>query len=118
MLNEKALEAAAEHYIEGGCFGLDSLRKEICEAIITAYLSAITPDEPRQWQPIETAPRDGIEFLAHDAATKTTHVTYVNSNGYFHDPDNHYYSEAPDFVPTHWMPLPAASAQEDVYGDA
>ncbi|GEM_PF-2122095 len=60
------------------------------------------------WFPIETAPKDGTEFLAHDDATKTTHVTYANSNGYFHDPDSHYYSEAPEFKPTHWRPLPAS----------
>ena len=60
MLNEKALEAAYSCYSEGGCFGLDEReRREVVEDIITAYLSAITPDEPRQWQPIETAPKDG-----------------------------------------------------------
>ncbi|MCW2405087.1 hypothetical protein M2336_001716 [Sphingobium sp. B1D7B] len=57
------------------------------------------------WQPISSAPKDGAEFVAHDCETRTSHVTFWT--GYcWHDPDNHYYSEAPEFVPTHWLPLP------------
>lgn len=57
------------------------------------------------WQLIDTAPKDGSEIVAHDAATGTSHVTLWRHGGW-HDPDSHYYSDAPDFVPTHWMPLP------------
>ncbi|NNH59479.1 hypothetical protein HLI01_22350 [Rhizobium laguerreae] len=57
------------------------------------------------WQPIGTAPKDGSEIVAHDAATGTSHVTLWRHGGW-HDPDRHYYSEAPDFVPTHWRSLP------------
>jgi hypothetical protein len=56
------------------------------------------------WQTIETAPKDGTEIVAHDASTRTSHVTCW-SGGRWHDPDSHYYSEAPDFAPTHWAPL-------------
>lgn len=56
------------------------------------------------WQPIETAPRDGTEILALDEATGTAHVTWWWQGGW-HDPDNHYYSEAPDFRPTLWTPF-------------
>ncbi len=59
------------------------------------------------WQPIFTAPKDGSEIVAHDAKTGTSHVTHWDRYGW-HDPDSHYYSEAPDFDPTHWMPLSSA----------
>ncbi len=49
------------------------------------------------WQPIETAPKDGTEIVARDAATGTSHVTYWTLD--WHDPDNHHYSEAPGFSP-------------------
>jgi hypothetical protein len=64
------------------------------------------------WQPIETAPKDGTEIVAHDAATGTSHVTCWIHGGW-HDPDSHYYSEAPDFVPTHWRPLPKPPATKE-----
>lgn len=59
-----------------------------------------------EWQPIETAPKDGTEFAAYDKATGTKHVTWWDIYDWY-DPDQHYYSEAPAFNPTHWMPLPA-----------
>ena len=59
----------------------------------------------RGWQPIETAPQDDREFIAHDAKTGTTHVTFRDQWGDFHDPGSHYYSEEPAFVPTHWTDL-------------
>jgi hypothetical protein len=62
----------------------------------------------REWQPIETAPRDGTTIVAHDATTGTSHVTYWAYG--WHDPDSHYYSEAPEFRPTDWWPLPTPPA--------
>lgn len=53
------------------------------------------------WQPIETAPKDGIVVLVYDP------------NSWFKDPINvDWYSLNPDTfgwcgTPTHWMPLPA-----------
>ena len=61
-----------------------------------------------EWQPIETAPRDGTEILLFDADTDPT--IYVG--GYDYDGRYWFYSEllAQDVVgeatPTHWMPLP------------
>jgi len=63
------------------------------------------------WLPIEGAPKDGTEVLGFDALTKIMHVTFCNQ-GYWHDPDSHYYSEAQNFNPTHWLPLPSAPSQE------
>ncbi len=91
------------HDIRTGVFPKQSYSGIAIAAAIRALSSQPVADE---WLPIETAPKDGTEFLGHDASTKTTHVTFVNSNGYFHDPDSHYYSEAPEFKPTHWRPFP------------
>ncbi len=63
------------------------------------------------WLPIDSAPKDGTEVLGFDALTKIMHVTFCNQ-GYWHDPDSHYYSEAPNFNPTHWRPLPSVPSQE------
>lgn len=57
------------------------------------------------WQPIETAPRDGTEIIGHDIRTGVSHVTRWDYG--WDDPDDHYYSEAPEYSPTHWMPLPS-----------
>lgn len=57
-----------------------------------------------QWRPIETAPRDGTEFIAYrpDAGVFTA--------GYDDEQDvwfaNHGYEDITDDLPTHWMPLP------------
>lgn len=63
-----------------------------------------------EWQPIETAPKDGTEIVAHDSKTGRSHVTWCVLR-HWHDPDDHYYSEASDFIPTHWMPLPPPPCQ-------
>lgn len=75
-------------------------------ALIVAMRNAL-PELLRalEWQPIETAPKDGTEIVGLDASTGTRHVTHYNG-GEWHDPDSHYYSEAPDFAPTLWLPLP------------
>lgn len=59
------------------------------------------------WQPIETAPKDGTEIVGHDSATGTSHVTWWEASvRRWHDPDNHYYSETEPFHPKFWLPLP------------
>lgn len=58
-----------------------------------------------KWQPIETAPKDGAEIVGYDSATKTIHAAHFSHRGWY-DPDMHYYSETPAFIPTHWVPLP------------
>lgn len=49
-----------------------------------------------QWQPIETAPRDGTEILGYREGLGTWIVNW--------DPDEQDFS--PGWTPTHWMPLP------------
>ena len=55
------------------------------------------------WQPIETAPRDGIAIIgAWQCLNKTWDMNMVQ----FYDGNwfNYYYDGAHN--PTHWMPLP------------
>jgi len=63
-----------------------------------------------QWRPIETAPRDGTEFIAYrpDAGVFTA--------GYDDEQDawfaNHGYEDITDDLPTRWMPLPLPPSGE------
>ena len=63
-----------------------------------------------QWQPIETAPRDGEAFLACDWRTKDSQevVFYYpgdNPDFIWGQTENDYRLHKDRF--THWMPLPA-----------
>jgi len=62
------------------------------------------------WQPIETAPRDGTHYLAYwpgwlGLDTPTVTETWFGDGTY----ESAYESEPPDSpaAPTHWMPLPS-----------
>ncbi len=59
-----------------------------------------------QWQPIETAPKDGGLFLVWDG--QTYNIVWYDFNGYFKDGDGCYDTE----FATHWMPLPAPPTKE------
>lgn len=70
------------------------------------------------WQPIESAPRNGLPFLAlgqYDYHGDPIATTYVNIVEYSHDEllpwadDEGLHPE--DFY-THWQPLPVAPEQE------
>lgn len=57
----------------------------------------------REWQPIETAPRDGADILVWDGDNIS--IAFGRSNGTF----EHVHFACGDIVesfPTHWMPLP------------
>lgn len=69
-----------------------------------------------KWQPIETAPKDGTEFLAYDSRTKKMDVCFMNN---WHGPwtcqQSQMDGELGPFIDefghksadiTHWMPLP------------
>lgn len=59
------------------------------------------------WQPIETAPKDGTEFLACELLARTDAPGYWDKfvcawgNGYGWHSDGH------RVAPTHWQPWPA-----------
>lgn len=81
--------------------------------IIAAYVAA---QREREWQPIETAPKDGTWFLAISAgrdkwtgAQFRPAIVMINPDGnYVADDISDEYAEAtPSEWPlTHWMPLP------------
>lgn len=64
-----------------------------------------------QWQPIETAPKDGTAVLIYQPKEKigslvledVIYVCYYNDEGKWEEADGEMYST---FNPTHWMPLP------------
>ena len=62
-----------------------------------------------KWQPIETAPKDGTEFLATKKGWRYPHSAYWNeSRQSFENPFCDYYMDQP----SHWMPLPAPPTKE------
>jgi hypothetical protein len=59
---------------------------------------------PIGWQPIETAPRDGTDFLCWDELSCDV-VRYFGE-----DPEMMWFNGDCFVEPTHWMPLPDHSA--------
>lgn len=62
------------------------------------------------WQPIETAPRDGTRILAWIPRGNNKHeVIWMGTlpSGRVRWLFSHGWISAGDFQPTHWMPLPA-----------
>lgn len=66
-------------------------------------VALIAEVERYQWRPIETAPKDGSEFLLVQP-DGSMHVSYHYQGSWGFSPE-----------PTHWMPLPPAPVSE---GDA
>lgn len=77
------------------------------EAEEEAIKSALIIAQRMQWQPIETAPKDG-RFLCFEHVRGRPDMTMVD----FFDPAE-WVNGAPPFA-THWMPLPAAPDVEGV----
>lgn len=81
-----------------------------------------------EWQPIETAPRDGTEILAYrrDAGVFTIHFVAPADMIVSDDEEPCWFSlngdDLTDDMPTHWMPLPkpprTASATRDYVKEA
>ncbi len=69
---------------------------------------ASPPSREPQWQPIETAPKDGSEFLVFKPTTGMLVVTYLDSDHPDYDGDTPHVTWDHDSLwdPTHWMPLP------------
>jgi len=72
------------------------------------------------WQPIETAPKDGSSFLVYGQPQDTGLVRFRNDSvysAYWNRLDEAFCLEGgswlgPFIVPTHWMPLPVQPTQE------
>ena len=93
-----------DRYDEGGLF-----RKQTDEMAIAA-LSTPTPAGADQWQPIETAPKDGTWVWAF-WPVQATEDQQRPSLWVKDDPDGPRWQDAADHIdwtqPTHWQPLPA-----------
>ncbi len=67
-----------------------------------------------EWQPIETAPKDGTRVLAFDGSQIITvdyqEPSYIGVNNHIKIEESWVQisdsGRATDFYPTHWMPLP------------
>lgn len=105
-------QAAATGWRSDYQIGLDEGRAENAIDIIKLEAQLADAQQVNQWQPIETAPKDGqLIFLwnpKEPAVSKfgkwarhleTSHFCWTS-------PKNISYSN----LPTHWMPLPAAPA--------
>jgi hypothetical protein len=53
-----------------------------------------------EWQPIETAPKDGTEFLAFQPGWELDFAWWDQARGMWMD------RHGDQTVPTHWIPLP------------
>ncbi|URQ76204.1 MAG: hypothetical protein NBV76_05435 [Candidatus Ochrobactrum gambitense] len=72
--------------------------------------------EGNGWLPIESAPRDGSEFLAWPCITGKGNIV-VKAHRYVHPSVEAWVTNEIDcgdydFTPTHWRPLPSAPSQE------
>lgn len=72
------------------------------QAAILANMN--TTNTPMEWQPIETAPKDGTTIWCLDAIYgKPWHYECIwNAIEWYHG----FGTAWPDAKPTHWMPLP------------
>ena len=62
-----------------------------------------------EWQPIETAPKDGNSVIIYDPrGTTVCEAIYDKHQSSWVDPVETYYR----YHPTHWMPLPAPPVVE------
>ena len=60
------------------------------------------------WQPIETAPKDGTEFIAYCPDKSETKLRVLRFDGDCFLAHNSFVSD-----PTHWMPLPPGPEGEN-----
>jgi len=79
-----------------------------------------------EWQPIETAPRDGSEVLLYRPLAYKTHDPIVTIRKSTHFPQHRWPATVPEgcaidgpgaytegaCYATHWMPLPAAPTKD------
>lgn len=87
------------------------------EAIRDAWAAMIAaaPPQTEVWRPIETAPRDGTEFIAYrpdaGAFAATWHHPAHEDGGWDVEAEPVLFSasgeDLTDITPTHWLPLPA-----------
>jgi hypothetical protein len=69
-----------------------------------AEVARLTQEQSSGWQPIETAPKDGTWFLAHEPGESMKAMRWdTDTRDKNHAWRDH---ELLKYEPTHWMPLP------------
>lgn len=114
----KALHKARV-YVESNArtFGFDSSLQLISE--IDAGLSHARAAQSDDWQPIETAPKDGTWFLAFcsdevdDKWSPIEVVRWRSVGRTSQQPAGFYDSRICRFYPSHWRPLPSPPSKRD-----
>ena len=92
--------------------GVDTVEtpNEAMSAAISAYFSALaspTSAAPAQWNPIETAPKTGEEFIARTGPEWSAFSCFWDGEAFVHlDKDDGYIS----YGPKEWLPMPAAGS--------
>ena len=105
------IASSENHYAGGRC-----VRMEFTPANILAFVAALPPPGrgmvPMDWQPIETAPKDGTRILGYgDVGLESTPmaatVVFIDPNNYWRcDPNEASEYDYERCTLTHWMPLP------------
>ena len=62
-----------------------------------------------EWQPIETAPKDGAKILAYADGSMTV-VYWLECGDNWELAESGSWAESGEWEPTHWMPLPLPPA--------
>lgn len=94
-----------------------SLYKDLCGlgnsmSYLQSEIRALSLSEPvqgEQWQPIETAPKDGIEFIARCGADKPSFSCFWDGTAFMHFDHG---EGLISYSPTEWMPLPTSPNTE------
>lgn len=122
---EGLIGQAAEFVREQRNPGGHHLAADLVDALATALRAMLAREE---WQPIETAPRDGSSFLGavpyEDGSWRVDRMNWAanarGKGGYFQSLSTkllqgiHYMRANP---PTHWRPLPEPPARHLAQGD-
>ena len=76
------------------------------------YVPAAQVQDVTGWQPIETAPKDGTTVLLYAPGWDSPKTGWTYGKDEWQDcPYSHKGSK--NYLPTHWMPLPAAPAKQE-----
>lgn len=93
------------HFTDSQVQDKDAKIAELCSTIDAQLAELERLRKGSQWQPIETAPRDGKRVLAYCAP-------YGAGSAHFSDKWHLDFCVNREAAPTHWMPLPPPPATE------
>lgn len=103
----RAIEEAADRALPQAARATDERNPQAVSAVPVGIANA--------WQPIETAPMDGTQFLGFHLNTDGYTGTWYTLAGYSGDPEWPWEDDEgkhPFGFLTHWMPLPAAPVEQ------